>query len=296
MTWYTEPVHTKKEAEKHVPGWPELEHETWICNPTVQLLVNIGEMLSREGLYDNSNQRSLHAVLFGSLVCIVKLQQSTRNALRFAIWDCVLKWKAIQQAIQISTGLQSGQTCWGCGTTKTFATAAFWWTWTPKPKQTIFGGKTAVYTRTPLFYATCGGYAVWKGLLSLPRHRVTKDMTPTCAARHFHKRIWRENEIHSLLNESFHQVMACNCMLLQICYSRTHHCTAQACSVLCHSVSWQGVPYADLSKKHGTQKFATCILALPHWEMACQAEPAPSEMKLRGKLQPWSRLEPKTWE
>jgi len=29
--------------------------------------------------------------------------------------------------------------------------------------------------------------------------------------------------------------------------------------------------------------------------MACQAEPAPSEMKLRGKLQTWPGLEPKTW-
>ena len=26
-----------------------------------------------------------------------------------------------------------------------------------------------------------------------------------------------------------------------------------------------------------------CILALPHWEMACCAVSAPSEMKLRGK-------------
>jgi len=71
-------------------------------------------MLSYKGLYDNSNQRSLHAVLFSSLVCIEKLQQSTWNALRYAIWDCVFKWKAIQQAIQFLTGLKSGQGCWGC--------------------------------------------------------------------------------------------------------------------------------------------------------------------------------------
>ncbi len=39
------------------------------------------------------------------------------------------------------------------------------------------------------------------------------------------------------------------------------------------------------AKEQYTKNIATFILALPHWEMACQAEPAPSEMKLRGKLQ-----------
>jgi len=38
----------------------------------------------------------------------------------------------------------------------------------------------------------------------------------------------------------------------------------------------------------------TCSLALPHWEVACQAEPAPSEMKLRCKLQFCPGLEPRT--
>ena len=37
-----------------------------------------------------------------------------------------------------------------------------------------------------------------------------------------------------------------------------------------------------LPKKPATNQMP-CILALPHWEMACQAEPAPSEMKLRCK-------------
>ncbi|KAA6418160.1 MAG: hypothetical protein FRX49_11818 [Trebouxia sp. A1-2] len=32
-----------------------------------------------------------------------------------------------------------------------------------------------------------------------------------------------------------------------------------------------------------------CILALPHWEMACQAEPAPSEMKLSPHLDGFSK-------
>ncbi len=36
-----------------------------------------------------------------------------------------------------------------------------------------------------------------------------------------------------------------------------------------------------------SKRYWTCILALPHWEGACQAEPAPSEMKLRDKLQLW---------
>ena len=31
------------------------------------------------------------------------------------------------------------------------------------------------------------------------------------------------------------------------------------------------------------QNNSICILALPHWEMACCAVSAPSEMKLRGK-------------
>ncbi len=35
------------------------------------------------------------------------------------------------------------------------------------------------------------------------------------------------------------------------------------------------------AKKWYTKNVVTCILALPHWEMACQAVPAPSEMKLR---------------
>ena len=93
--------------------------------------------------------------------------------LRFAIWDCVLKWKAmdIQQAIQFLTGLKSGQECWGCGIAKTFATAAFWWTWTSKPIQTGFGGKTAIDKHTPLIYAICGGHAVWTGLFGLPRYQ-----------------------------------------------------------------------------------------------------------------------------
>ena len=32
------------------------------------------------------------------------------------------------------------------------------------------------------------------------------------------------------------------------------------------------------------EKIETCLLALLHWEMACSAVPAPSEMKLTGKL------------
>ena len=35
--------------------------------------------------------------------------------------------------------------------------------------------------------------------------------------------------------------------------------------------------------KGGNKRQIACILALPHWEMACCAESAPSEMKLRGK-------------
>ena len=42
------------------------------------------------------------------------------------------------------------------------------------------------------------------------------------------------------------------------------------------------------------QKWVTCSLALAHWEMACHAEPAPSEMKLRCKFQMYSGIEPKT--
>ncbi len=37
------------------------------------------------------------------------------------------------------------------------------------------------------------------------------------------------------------------------------------------------------SPKKPAKNEMSCILALPHWEMACQAEPAPSEMKLRCK-------------
>ena len=42
------------------------------------------------------------------------------------------------------------------------------------------------------------------------------------------------------------------------------------------------------------KRSVTCILALLHWEAICSAEPAPSEMKLSGKLQPRPELEPKT--
>ena len=43
---------------------------------------------------------------------------------------------------------------------------------------------------------------------------------------------------------------------------------------------------ACISQNEVLQNCITCILALPHWEMACCAESAPSEMKLRGKPQP----------
>lgn len=66
---------------------------------------------------------------------------STWNALRYATWDCVFKWKAIKQAIQCSTALKSCQEHWGCGIARTFTTAAFWWTWTSKPKETFLSGK-----------------------------------------------------------------------------------------------------------------------------------------------------------
>ena len=45
------------------------------------------------------------------------------------------------------------------------------------------------------------------------------------------------------------------------------------------------------AKTDATKDGCTCILALPHWEMACQAESAPSEMKLRNKLQTCPGLE-----
>lgn len=235
MTWHTEPAHDKKLTEKHVPQWPELGTETWVCKPIDlgQLLVNIGEMLS-----DNSNQSSLHAVLFSSLVCIEKLQQNTWNALRYATWDCVFEWEAIQQAIQFLKRLGIRPKVLRLCVGKTCATAAVWCAWTSKPKQMVFGGKTAVCTHTPQIYATCGGYAVWQGLFSLPRHQKANDMTPTwvCSWAIPQKQVG--NRILLFLfdvnfTESWRAFAYCCRNVFH-----THHCTAQACNVLCHSVSW----------------------------------------------------------
>ena len=57
----------------------------------------------------------------------------------------------------------------------------------------------------------------------------------------------------------------------------------------CFALLW------PLVNRRCMQKHSTCILALPHEEMACQAEPAPSEMKLRGKLQLQVRVELRTY-
>ena len=43
--------------------------------------------------------------------------------------------------------------------------------------------------------------------------------------------------------------------------------------------------YSIYCLEERSKKVLTCILALLHWEMACSAVPAPSEMKLSGKLQ-----------
>ncbi len=49
---------------------------------------------------------------------------------------------------------------------------------------------------------------------------------------------------------------------------------------------------AKLPKKPAKNE-VTCMLALPHWEMACKAESAPSEMKLRCKTSCEQDLNPR---
>ena len=57
---------------------------------------------------------------------------------------------------------------------------------------------------------------------------------------------------------------------------------------------WREKVPASKTKRKISKMRRTCSLALPHWEMACQAEPAPSEMKLRCKLQSCPGFEPRT--
>ena len=52
---------------------------------------------------------------------------------------------------------------------------------------------------------------------------------------------------------------------------------------------------SNFQKSHEqNESSSSCILTLLHWEMACCAVSAPSEMKLRGKPQPCPGLEPGT--
>lgn len=58
--------------------------------------------------------------------------------------------------------------------------------------------------------------------------------------------------------------------------------------------SWQFVMHPSTLHVQRPTKVVTCILALLRWEMACYAESAPSEMKLRGKPQLCPGFEPRT--
>ena len=62
-------------------------------------------------------------------------------------------------------------------------------------------------------------------------------------------------------------------------YARTKVPRSECWPVIFHENNIFSMKTTYLTKS----KRWTCILALPHWEMACCAESAPSEMKLRGK-------------
>ncbi len=108
---------------------------------------------------------------------------------------------------------------------------AFWWTWTWKPKQTVFGGKQLLTYAHNCFTLIAEFMQCERAFsASLAIKMPMTWLQCGYAVRQFLQKMGGKQKFIKISMNNFTESWRA-CILLQICYWQTHHCTAQPCSV-----------------------------------------------------------------